>query len=263
MATGVVADPLSTMSSGSGERVAARCACYEAGGGMRGIVFDLPETVAETSSGLGGRCRFRGRGASSSRSARTATSISSRRSSTSWDDDSAQRSSRRSVPRPAERLLLDGMIEPGRRANGAKWLDADAQSVRRRPGTNGGAVAGAARRRLAGGRGARVGGGALIEDLSRRSAPRRPRRCDSTANLKPLAVPVRPAGTIGPQRAQRRLSRRQDPRRLPAARDEPGDLANVDRRNRAVPCRALGAYRAEDPSVSTWAITRRCWPPHQ
>jgi O-methyltransferase domain len=65
-----------------------------------------------------------------------------------WDDDSAQRILETVRAAAGERLVaLDGVIEPGNAPDGAKVArSADARDSWR-PGTDGGAVAGAARRR--------------------------------------------------------------------------------------------------------------------
>jgi hypothetical protein len=87
---------------------------------MRGIVFDLPETVRDERA-LGDRCRFVEGSffeAVPHGTTHLLTTILH-----DWDDDSAKRILE-TVRASAERLIiLDSVIEPGNAPDGAKWLD--------------------------------------------------------------------------------------------------------------------------------------------
>jgi hypothetical protein len=88
---------------------------------MRGIVFDLPETVRDESA-LGNRCRFiEGSffGAVPYGTTHLLSTILH-----DWDDDSARRILETIRAAGGERLIvLDSVIEPGNEPDGAKWLD--------------------------------------------------------------------------------------------------------------------------------------------
>jgi len=91
--------------------------------GLRGIVFDLPETVRDEAA-FGDRCTF------------VAGDFFDRVPSGDvyilstilhdWDDERAAailRTIRASAPRDARLILLEGAIQPGNEPDGAKWLD--------------------------------------------------------------------------------------------------------------------------------------------
>jgi hypothetical protein len=90
---------------------------------MRGIVFDLPETVRDEST-FGERCTF------------VAGSFFERVPGGDvfvlstilhdWDDDSARRileTIRATATAESRLVLLEAIIEPGNEPSGAKWLD--------------------------------------------------------------------------------------------------------------------------------------------
>jgi hypothetical protein len=88
---------------------------------MRGIVFDLPETVRDEQA-FGGRCTFVEGSffeAVPSGDVHLLSTILH-----DWDDRSAQRILKTVRAAAGERLVvLDGVIEPGNAPDGAKWLD--------------------------------------------------------------------------------------------------------------------------------------------
>ena len=97
------------------------CALLERHPGMRGIVFDLPETVRDEQA-LGGRCRFVQGSFFESVPHGDVHLLSTILHD--WDDDSAQRILETVRAAAGERLVvLDGVIEPGNAPDGAKWLD--------------------------------------------------------------------------------------------------------------------------------------------
>jgi O-methyltransferase domain len=88
---------------------------------MRGIVFDLPETVREEQA-LGDRCRFVEGSFFESVPRGDAHLLSTILHD--WDDDAAQLILETIRAAAGERLVvLDGVIEPGNAPDGAKWLD--------------------------------------------------------------------------------------------------------------------------------------------
>ena len=90
---------------------------------LRGVVFDLPETVRDESS-FGERCRFEAGDFFERVPNGDAYVLSTILHD--WDDDSAVRILRtiHDAAEPGTRLvLLEGTIEPGNEPNGAKWLD--------------------------------------------------------------------------------------------------------------------------------------------
>ena len=88
---------------------------------MRGIVFDLPETVRDEQA-LGDRCRFVEGSFFESVPHGDVHLLSTILHD--WDDDSAQRILETVRAAAGERLVvLDGVIEPGNAPDGAKWLD--------------------------------------------------------------------------------------------------------------------------------------------
>lgn len=88
---------------------------------MRGIVFDLPETVRDEQA-LGDRCRFVEGSFFESVPGGDVHLLSTILHD--WDDDSAQRILETVRAAAAERLVvLDSVIEPGNAPDGAKWLD--------------------------------------------------------------------------------------------------------------------------------------------
>lgn len=90
---------------------------------MRGIVFDLPETVRDESS-FGDRCAFMGGSFFERVPPGDAFVLSTVLHN--WDDEAALRILRvvRATAGDAGRLvLLEGTIEPGNEPDGAKWLD--------------------------------------------------------------------------------------------------------------------------------------------
>lgn len=89
--------------------------------GMRGIVFDLPETVRDESA-LGDRCRFMEGSFFESVPHGTTHLLSTILHD--WDDDAATRILETVRAAAGERLIiLDSVIEPGNDPDGAKWLD--------------------------------------------------------------------------------------------------------------------------------------------
>jgi O-methyltransferase domain len=89
--------------------------------GMRGIVFDLPETVRDEQA-LGDRCRFVEGSFFESVPPGDVHLLSTILHD--WDDGSAQRILETVRAAGGERLVvLDGVIEPGNAPDGAKWLD--------------------------------------------------------------------------------------------------------------------------------------------
>jgi hypothetical protein len=88
---------------------------------MRGIVFDLPETVRDEQA-FGERCRFVAGSFFESVPHGDAHLLSGILHD--WDDPSAQRILETVRAAAGERLVvLDGVIEPGNAPDGAKWLD--------------------------------------------------------------------------------------------------------------------------------------------
>jgi hypothetical protein len=88
---------------------------------MRGIVFDLPETVRDERS-LGTRCTFVEGSFFESVPHGNAHLLSTILHD--WDDDSAKRILKTVRAAAGERLVvLDSVIEPGNAPDGAKWLD--------------------------------------------------------------------------------------------------------------------------------------------
>jgi O-methyltransferase domain len=88
---------------------------------MRGIVFDLPETVRDEVA-LGKRCRFI-EGSFFEAVPHGSTHLLSTILH-DWDDDSAKRILETVRAAAGERLIiLDSVIEPGNDPDGAKWLD--------------------------------------------------------------------------------------------------------------------------------------------
>jgi hypothetical protein len=91
--------------------------------GLRGVVFDLPETVRDDSA-FGERCRFEPGDFFERVPAGDAYVLSTILHD--WDDDSALRILRtiRGAAPPGTRLiLLEGTVEPGNDPDGSKWLD--------------------------------------------------------------------------------------------------------------------------------------------
>jgi hypothetical protein len=89
--------------------------------GMRGIVFDLPETVRDESA-LGERCRFvEGSFFEAVPHGTTHLLVTILHD---WNDDAARRILQTVRAAAGERLIiLDSVIEPGNHSDGAKWLD--------------------------------------------------------------------------------------------------------------------------------------------
>jgi len=88
---------------------------------MRGIVFDLPETVRDEPA-LGDRCRFLEGSFFESVPHADVHLLSTILHD--WDDHSAQRILETVRAAAGERLVvLDSVIEPGNSPDGAKWLD--------------------------------------------------------------------------------------------------------------------------------------------
>jgi hypothetical protein len=88
---------------------------------MRGIVFDLPETVRDEQA-LGDRCTFVEGSFFESVPNGDVHLLSTILHD--WDDDSAQRILETVRAAAGERLVaLDSVIEPGNAPDGAKWLD--------------------------------------------------------------------------------------------------------------------------------------------
>ncbi len=91
--------------------------------GMRGIVFDLPETVRDETA-LGERCTFVAGSFFDSVPSGDAFLLSTILHD--WDDASALRilrTVRAAAGDGARLVLLEGVIEPGNSPDGAKWLD--------------------------------------------------------------------------------------------------------------------------------------------
>ena len=91
--------------------------------GLRGIVFDLPETVRDESA-FGERCRFEAGDFFERVPSGDAYVLSTILHD--WDDDSAVRILRtiHAAAAPGTRLvLLEGTVEPGNEPDGSKWLD--------------------------------------------------------------------------------------------------------------------------------------------
>jgi O-methyltransferase domain len=88
---------------------------------MRGIVFDLPETVRNDTA-LGQRCAFvEGSFFESVPDGNVHLLVTILHD---WDDDSARRILRTVRSAAGDRLvILDSVIEPGNASDGAKWLD--------------------------------------------------------------------------------------------------------------------------------------------
>jgi hypothetical protein len=88
---------------------------------MRGIVFDLPETVRDEQR-LGERCRFVAGSFFESVPRGDVHLLCTILHD--WDDDSAHRILETIRAALGERLvILDSVIEPGNAPDGAKWLD--------------------------------------------------------------------------------------------------------------------------------------------
>ena len=91
--------------------------------GLRGIVFDLPETVRDESS-FGDRLEFVS-GSFFERVPRGDAYVLSTILH-DWDDESALKilqTIRASAPNDARLILVEGVVEPGNEPDGAKWLD--------------------------------------------------------------------------------------------------------------------------------------------
>jgi hypothetical protein len=91
--------------------------------GMRGIVFDLPETVRDETA-LGDRCAFVA--GSFFDAVPTGDVFILSTVLHNWDDASALRilrTIRAAAGETARLVLLEGVIEPGNEPDGAKWLD--------------------------------------------------------------------------------------------------------------------------------------------
>jgi C-methyltransferase len=91
--------------------------------GLRGIVFDLPETVRDEES-WGGRIEFVA-GSFFEKVPRGDVYILSTILH-DWDDERALailRTIRATAPADARLILLEGVVEPGNEPDGAKWLD--------------------------------------------------------------------------------------------------------------------------------------------
>jgi SAM-dependent methyltransferase len=91
--------------------------------GMRGIVFDLPETVRDESA-FGDRCTFVGGSFFERVPSGDAFVLSTVLHN--WDDESALailRAVRATAGDEARLVLLEGTIQPGNEPDGAKWLD--------------------------------------------------------------------------------------------------------------------------------------------
>jgi hypothetical protein len=90
---------------------------------MRGIVFDLPETVRDESA-FGDRCTFVGGSFFERVPSGDAFVLSTVLHN--WDDASALRILRvvhAAAPDGARLVLLESTVEPGNEPDGAKWLD--------------------------------------------------------------------------------------------------------------------------------------------
>jgi hypothetical protein len=91
--------------------------------GMRGIVFDLPETVRDETA-LGGRCAFVAGSFFEAVPAGDVFILSTVLHN--WDEACALRilrTIRAAAGETARLILLEGVIEPGNEPDGAKWLD--------------------------------------------------------------------------------------------------------------------------------------------
>jgi hypothetical protein len=91
--------------------------------GMRGIVFDLPDTVRDETA-LGDRCTFVAGSFFETVPAGDAFVLSTILHN--WDDASALRilrTVRAAMADTGRLILLEGVIEPGNEPDGAKWLD--------------------------------------------------------------------------------------------------------------------------------------------
>jgi hypothetical protein len=90
--------------------------------GMRGIVFDLPETVRDEAA-LGERCRFVAGSFFESVPAGDVYVLSTVLHN--WDDDSALRilETVRAAGDTARLILLEDVLAPGNETDGGKWLD--------------------------------------------------------------------------------------------------------------------------------------------
>jgi hypothetical protein len=91
--------------------------------GLRGIVFDLPETVRDEDA-LGDRCRFVAGSFFDEVPPGDVYVLSTVLHN--WDDPTARRileTIRRCAPRGARILILDAVVPPGNEPHGAKWLD--------------------------------------------------------------------------------------------------------------------------------------------
>jgi hypothetical protein len=91
--------------------------------GMRGIVFDLPDTVRDEKA-LGDRCTFVAGSFFEAVPEGDAFVLSTILHN--WDDASALRilrTVRAAAANTARLILLEGVIEPGNEPDGAKWLD--------------------------------------------------------------------------------------------------------------------------------------------
>lgn len=91
--------------------------------GMRGIVFDLPETVRDETA-LGDRCTFVAGSFFEAVPAGDAFVLATILHN--WDDASALRilqTVRAAAGETARLILLEAVIEPGNEPDGAKWLD--------------------------------------------------------------------------------------------------------------------------------------------
>ena len=87
---------------------------------MRGIVFDLPETVRDERA-LGHRCTFVEGSFFESVPRGDVHLLSTILHD--WDDQSARRILETVRAAPGQRLIvLDSVIEPGNSSDGAKWL---------------------------------------------------------------------------------------------------------------------------------------------
>jgi hypothetical protein len=132
----------------SGSRLGGRIGLLERYPRMRGIVFDLPETVRDEHA-LGDRVRRR---------QLLRVGAARRRPSARDDPPRLGRPLGTADPSPileavraaagGRLVVLDSVIEPGNAPDGAKWLDLLMLVIAGGPRIHGGAVAGAARRQL-------------------------------------------------------------------------------------------------------------------
>jgi O-methyltransferase len=91
--------------------------------GLRGIVFDLPETVRDEAA-LGNRCTFVEGSFFDEVPAGDVYILATVLHD--WDDDAARRilgTVRRSAPPHARVLVLEAVVPPGNEPHGSKWLD--------------------------------------------------------------------------------------------------------------------------------------------